>query len=135
MISLDVGSSVPPYEQVRSQIAAQIRSGALPADHRLPSIRQLAGDLRVAPGTVARAYTELEQAGLIITDRRRGSRVCYNAAGEQGESVRAAVEVAIQMATAAGLTEADLVGMVTSAWRGNPGEGTRGTNGLRKAAE
>ena len=65
MIIVDVSATTPPYEQIRSQIAAQIQSGELPHNHRLPSIRQLAGDLRVAPGTVARAYSELEANGLI----------------------------------------------------------------------
>lgn len=74
MITVDHESATPPFEQVRGQLAYQIRSGVLEAGSRLPSIRQLAGNLRVAPGTVARAFTELERAGLIRSDRR-GARV------------------------------------------------------------
>ncbi|MFV0258827.1 MAG: GntR family transcriptional regulator [Acidimicrobiales bacterium] len=75
MISLDPASAVVPFEQIRGQIADLIRSGGLAAGQRLPSIRQLAADLRVAPGTVAKAYSMLEAADLIETSRARGTRV------------------------------------------------------------
>ena len=75
MITLDPRSSVVPFEQVRGQINDLIRSGNLPGGQRLPSIRQLAADLRVAPGTVAKAYSMLESDGLIETSRTRGTRV------------------------------------------------------------
>jgi DNA-binding transcriptional regulator YhcF (GntR family) len=68
-------SHVPPYEQVRSQVATMIASGQLPVGHRLAPIRQLAADLRLAPGTVARAYRALEDSGLVVSSGRRGTRV------------------------------------------------------------
>ncbi|GAB4048980.1 GntR family transcriptional regulator [Catellatospora paridis] len=72
---LDPRSAVPPFEQVRGQIAELIAAGVLPAGDRLPSVRQLAGDLDLAAGTVARAYQELEAAGLVVTRRGGGTRV------------------------------------------------------------
>ncbi len=75
MIALDATDPTPPYEQVREQIASLIRSGGLPGGHRLPTIRQLAADLRVAPGTIARAYRSLETAGLVETSRAGGTKV------------------------------------------------------------
>lgn len=75
MISLDHGSTVPPYEQIRVQIAANVESQALQPGDRLPTVRRLAEDLGVAPGTVARAYRELEQSGVIETRGRGGSFV------------------------------------------------------------
>lgn len=75
MISIDPSSPVSPVEQIRSQLAARIRAGQLAADTRLPPVRQLAADLRVAPGSVAKAYKELEIAGLIRTMRAAGTRV------------------------------------------------------------
>ena len=75
ILSVDPGSAVPAYEQVRGQIAAMIGSGVIAADAQLPSIRQLAGDLGLAPGTVARAYAELERAGLVGGRGRRGTRI------------------------------------------------------------
>jgi GntR family transcriptional regulator len=74
-ITVDVRSAVPPFEQIRGQIAAHIRGGLLPAGARLPAIRALAADLGVAVGTVARAYTELESAGLVAGRRRTGTVV------------------------------------------------------------
>ena len=74
-ISIEPGS--PPYEQVRQQIAELIESGSLPAGTRLPPVRQLAGDLRLAAGTVARAYAALEAAGLVVTRRGGGTLVAH----------------------------------------------------------
>ena len=74
MISLDSADPTPPFEQIRRQLTAEIRSGNLGSGQRLPSVRQLAGDLRVAAGTVARAYSELESDGL-IESTKLGTRV------------------------------------------------------------
>ena len=75
VITLDPSSAVPPYEQVRGQVEVLVLSGQLPEGTVLPTIRQLAHDLGVAPGTVARAYRELEQASLVETRRRGGTVV------------------------------------------------------------
>lgn len=74
-IHLDASDPTPPFEQVRRQIAHGIASGALTGGVRLPTVRQLAADLGVAPGTVMRAYRELEVEGLIATRRGAGSVV------------------------------------------------------------
>jgi GntR family transcriptional regulator len=65
----------PAYEQLRRQFVSLIRSRTLAAGERLPPVRQLAADLRLAPGTVARTYRELESAGLVRTSRGGGTRV------------------------------------------------------------
>jgi DNA-binding transcriptional regulator YhcF (GntR family) len=75
ILEVSVDSPVPPYEQIRAQLAAMATSGALPVGHRLPSIRQLASDLGLAPGTVARAYRELESAGVVISRAGRGTTI------------------------------------------------------------
>jgi len=72
---VDTASSTPVWEQLRDQVARYVASGQLPPGTRLPAIRQLANDLGVAPGTVARAYSELERDGLITTRRAQGSFV------------------------------------------------------------
>ncbi|MGW1270521.1 GntR family transcriptional regulator [Streptomyces sp. NPDC002491] len=74
-VRVDTTSQVPPYDQIRSQLAALIVTGRLTEGERLPTVRQLAADLGLAPGTVARAYRELEAAELIRTRRGAGSRV------------------------------------------------------------
>jgi DNA-binding transcriptional regulator YhcF (GntR family) len=74
-VRVDTTSPVPPYEQIRTQLAALIGSRRLSEGERLPTVRQLAADLGLATGTVARAYKELEAAALIHTKRGAGTRV------------------------------------------------------------
>jgi len=66
---------IPPYEQLRRQLTELIGSGALTPGQRLPPLRQLAADLGLAVGTVARTYRELEADGLVTARRGGGSRV------------------------------------------------------------
>lgn len=75
ILRVDPESPVPPYEQIRSQIATMASSGVIKEGSRLPSIRQLASDLGLAGGTVARAYRELEREGVITTRGRHGTFV------------------------------------------------------------
>jgi GntR family transcriptional regulator len=79
ILRIDPEAPVPPYEQIRAQVERTIASGVLPAGARLPSIRQLARDLGLAGGTVARAYRELERAGLIGGRGRHGTVVLEGA--------------------------------------------------------
>jgi GntR family transcriptional regulator len=72
---VSMADPTPPYEQVRRQLAALIGDGTLHPGDRLPSLRQLAGDLGLAVGTVARTYRELEVAGLVQSRRGGGTRV------------------------------------------------------------
>ena len=78
-ISIDITSAVPPFEQVRSQLAALISAGVLTPGTRLPTVRDLAADLGIAVGTVTRAYRELESLGLVISRRRTGTVVAEGA--------------------------------------------------------
>lgn len=75
IVQVDPSSAVPPFEQVRAGIAARIEDGSLPVGTRLPPVRTLADELGLAPNTVARAYRELEEAGLVETAGRRGTTV------------------------------------------------------------
>ncbi|MEZ5407052.1 MAG: GntR family transcriptional regulator [Acidimicrobiales bacterium] len=74
-MAVDVFDPTPPYEQIRRQIVALVSSGALGPGDRLPTVRQLANDLGLAAGTVARAYRELEGTGWLRTRRGAGTRV------------------------------------------------------------
>lgn len=74
-VTIDPLDPTPPFEQVRHQFTLLIETGQLKVGERLPSVRQLAGDLGLAAGTVARAYRELEAAGLVVTRRGGGTRV------------------------------------------------------------
>lgn len=74
-ILIDNRSGLPIYEQIVSQLREQILSGALKEDEALPSIRDLARDLRISVITTKRAYEELAGAGLIYTLPGKGSFV------------------------------------------------------------
>ncbi|MFG1644201.1 GntR family transcriptional regulator [Amycolatopsis sp. NPDC049252] len=74
-IVVDTETGLAPWRQVHDQIVLAITAGALPDGTRLPPIRQLARDLGLASGTVARAYRELETAGWVLTARARGTVV------------------------------------------------------------
>lgn len=75
MIRLDPRSSDPIYLQVVEQIKYLIAGGRLKAADQLPTVRQLAVELRVNPNTVARAYTQLAEEGVISTQQGRGTYV------------------------------------------------------------
>jgi DNA-binding transcriptional regulator YhcF (GntR family) len=75
IVTVDARSAVPPYEQLRSQVRELVLTGSLGAGSQLPPIRQLARDLGLAPGTVARAYAELERDGLVVARGRHGTVV------------------------------------------------------------
>ena len=100
ILHVDAESPIPPYEQIRSQISTMAASGTLRAGARLPTIRQLAADLGLASGTVARAYRELEADGLVVSRRRTGTVVARPAAAgpaaraREAEVRAAAVELA-----------------------------------------
>jgi DNA-binding transcriptional regulator YhcF (GntR family) len=85
VISIDSASAMPPYEQVRSQFAQQITDRVLAVGTKLPTVRALAVDLGLAANTVARAYRELEEAGLIETRGRAGTFV--SAGGQRSRAV------------------------------------------------
>lgn len=72
---VDDASESPPYRQIVEQIRAAIERGELQPEMPLSPVRQLAGDLGVAPNTVARAYAELQAEGWLVGDGRRGTRV------------------------------------------------------------
>lgn len=74
-VTVDVLDPTPPYEQLRRQLADLIGSGVLSPGDRLPPVRQLAVDLGLAAGTVARTYRELEGAGYVRSRRGGGTRV------------------------------------------------------------
>jgi len=74
-IRIDLSERTPPYQQLRAAILAAIGTRELRPGDRLPTVRQLAGDLGIAPGTVQRAYAELEADGVLASRGRRGTFV------------------------------------------------------------
>ena len=74
-VSIDLRDRTPIYIQLERGLRAAIAVGRLRAGDQLPTVRQLAGDLRVNANTVARVYSELERAGVLETRRGVGSFV------------------------------------------------------------
>ncbi len=74
-IQLDFRSGVPIYVQIMDQVREQVERGELKQGDQLPTVRQLATDLRVNFNTVARAYRLLDEAGLISTQHGRGTYI------------------------------------------------------------
>ncbi|MFL4478467.1 GntR family transcriptional regulator [Paeniglutamicibacter sp. ORCA_105] len=113
-VAVDPACPTGPAEQVRSQLTALIQSGVLPANAKLPTVRQLAGDLRLAAGTVAKAYKELESAGLVRTGRAAGTRV--NPGRGLAEPALAEAKVFARAARAAGLSLEQAQGLLAVGW-------------------
>ena len=97
MIVVDPRSPVPPYEQLRAQLLDAVVSGELAPGARLPTVRRLAEDLALAPGTVARAYRELEASRVIETRGRNGTFVSPHGDPARQEAQRAAARYVEQM--------------------------------------
>lgn len=74
-VAIDDSSERSIYEQIVVQVQEAVATGQLRAGDRLTSVRELADELDIAPGTVARAYGELERLGVVVTDGARGTRV------------------------------------------------------------
>lgn len=114
ILSIDTTSKVPPYEQVRSELARQINDGTLPVGTKLPTVRKLADELGIAPNTIARAYRELEEAGLLETRGRAGTFV--GAAGDESRqrAMQAAAEYA-SITRGLGLSSAEALAIARAA--------------------
>jgi GntR family transcriptional regulator len=114
VVRVDTSSPVPPYEQIRAQLAALIVTGRLAEGERLPTVRQLAADLGLAPGTVARAYRELEAAELIRTRRGAGTRVAALPSGPKQLDPERLAMLARDFTTAARALGADTEAILTA---------------------
>jgi GntR family transcriptional regulator len=111
-VRVDTAGPVPPYEQIRAQLATLILTGRLTEGVRLPTVRQLAADLGLAAGTVARAYRELETAELIRTRRGAGTRVAALPSGPKRPDPAQLAALAREFTSAARALGADAEAML-----------------------
>ena len=113
---IDNRSGVPIYDQIYTQIKSQIISGELEEDAPLPSIRNLAKDLRISVITTKRAYEELERSGFIYSVAGKGCFVADKNIDAVRESVMAEIEKhleeALKLAGECGLTKEQLKIMI-----------------------
>lgn len=80
-IQIDDDAAVSIYEQIVAQVTEATATGVLRPGERLPTVRQLADELDIAPGTVARAYARLEAQKIVVTEGARGTRVAERPTG------------------------------------------------------
>jgi GntR family transcriptional regulator len=95
MIAIDPTSAVPTFEQIRVQVERMVGAGVLKPGARLPTIAQLSNDLSIAPGTVARAYRELEAGGTVASRRRTGTVVADHMPRRTKRANAAEVDLAV----------------------------------------
>jgi DNA-binding transcriptional regulator YhcF (GntR family) len=107
-------STVPLFEQLRLHVIKLADSGELPPGTRLPAVRGLAELLDVAPHTVARAYKELEAAGVVATRGRNGTLV--RARDERWSALSVAAGQYAAAARAQGASFAEAVQLLAAAY-------------------
>jgi GntR family transcriptional regulator len=116
LFHVNPSSGVPIYVQIETQVKNAVAAGALKRDQALPSVRKLASELGINPNTVARAYQELERAGVIATVQGGGTYVAENVPRFlKSEKFRRLLPYARQIAVEGiqlGLTEEEILEMV-----------------------
>ena len=115
-ISVDPAAAKPPYEQVKDQIEGLIRRGELAQGTRIPTVRQLAGDLGLAVNTVARAYKELEADRLVETRGRNGTFVLASRSQVDDKQTLAAAATFARAAHQAGLSLPEATQILHNTW-------------------
>lgn len=115
-IVISNSSSLPIYEQIKEQVKAQILSGELKEDKMLPSLRQLAKDLKISVLTTTRAYNELEQEGFITSRQGKGFFVMSSSSNLIHEQLIKEVENnlnnAIQAAQRASMSDDEIISLL-----------------------
>lgn len=101
--------------EIYRQFRGFIISGRLGSGERLPTVRQVAVDLGVAPGTAAKAYKLLEADGLVVSRTGAGTRVATNAAMLPG-TVVSAIRDLVDLAGQEGVKRDDVVSGLRAAW-------------------
>jgi GntR family transcriptional regulator len=120
-LTIDPSQPTPIYAQIDRAIRAAIATGRLAIGDQLPTVRQLAVDLRVNANTVARVYAELERSGLVETRRGVGTFVASlpqaAPAPRRDEELQTMVRRWVEEAAARGFTAEDVAAEVKSVWQ------------------
>jgi DNA-binding transcriptional regulator YhcF (GntR family) len=113
-LDIDGQAAKPLFDQLRTQIIAGVRDGRLPPGTRLPTVRELASRLGLAVNTVARAYRELETAGVLETRGRFGSFIAR--ADPADAAMATAAHAYVETARALGLAKAEALRYLDTAF-------------------
>ena len=119
-INIQSKSSVPIYEQIKNQIKENIISGIVKEGEPLPSIRNLARDLKISVITTKRAYEELEKEGLIYSVAGKGFYVDNPDTGylveKKVQGLEEQLDEVLSLCKKAGLTKEDVKDMLDILW-------------------
>jgi len=122
LLHVNPADELPLFRQIVRQLTDAIAAERLAPGERLPSHRELASQLVIAPLTVKKAYDELERAGLITTQRGRGTFVCETPrlpdTAERRARLRAAAQSLLSQAALSGLSFAELVQLLEDIQKG-----------------
>ena len=115
VIAINYRDPRPIYEQIQAELRRLMLTGALPPGSRLPSVRELAGQLAINPNTIQRAYRELESEGYILSVAGKGSFVAQvdRLAEQQKKEAPNAFWAAAQRLRALGLSAEALASLLT----------------------
>jgi GntR family transcriptional regulator len=135
-ILIRTGNELPIYRQIMGQITEALAVGRLKLGEKLPSHRELAEELVIAPLTVKKAYDELESQGFLETQRGRGTFVCLKLPrlkmADQREQIDAAAKKLLSLAYMAGFNFRDVVSILKKAesemLEGAPSAASHATN-------
>lgn len=121
MLSVDIFSRVPIYQQVIDGIKEQIRLGIFKQGEQIPSIRELSVELGVNPNTVSKAYLELERSGLLTAATGKGYFVSQDASERIRSSIteteRQALCAAAEKLAGAGVPEEELLQLIRQVYQ------------------
>jgi DNA-binding transcriptional regulator YhcF (GntR family) len=110
-LRVDIKAGTPLFDQLRTQVIDGVRTGALAPGTRLPTVRDLAGQLGLATNTVARAYRELESAAIVETRGRFGTFI--SRIDPTDAAMAAAAKEYLDAARALGLAKSEAVRYLT----------------------
>lgn len=121
MLKIDTKDATPIFRQIEDEIRRLVAVGSLPPGDAIPSVRDLARELRINPATVAKAYQRLTDAGVLAVRRGEGTFVSESLPAarksERRDALRAAAEKYAGAAITAGATLDDATIEVETAWR------------------
>lgn len=121
MLRIDFRDARPIYEQVADGVEEMAMHGVLQPDEQLPSVRQLAVELSINPNTIQRAYTELENRGVVYSVKGRGNFIASDCAALRQRRLEEIAQQIAQLVQAARKLGAD--DAMLQAWLTGKGEG------------
>jgi GntR family transcriptional regulator len=129
-LRIDPSDATPIWSQIEEGLRRLVAAGALKPGAPVPSVRELAKDLRINPATVAKAYQRLTDAGILMVKRGDGTYVAHTpppiSRAERSRTLRDAATRYASLAATLGVTPAESAEALEAAWRSlDPKKGAR----------